>query len=302
MNRNIPMHRVSMAALVAAIAASSTPLAAQSAEPTQAVPDQATDTAATVAPNADPAPVTETPVAKSSTTAETSTDVPVAAHAKAAAPVKKPVAKLTQKSAPVPTATAIASTPAPAAEPLPEALPAPTTESLQSAAVAQSIPTAPDTLKSDVDTDTVAFGGALALLILGAGAFGLSRRRKSVENPEITPVRHEVPAIPVVRREAELSPAYITPPVRERSAFSWGRSDADRATLTPIERAQRGPTSDNPSVSLKKRLKRAAFFEQRERDAAAGRAVSVSRWAGLPDRLVDSAKTAMAPRRQLQPV
>jgi hypothetical protein len=34
-----------------------------------------------------------------------------------------------------------------------------------------------------------------------------------------------------------------------------------------VQAAYRGPTSDNPSLSLKKRLKRARFYDQRERMA-----------------------------------
>jgi hypothetical protein len=55
-----------------------------------------------------------------------------------------------------------------------------------------------------------------------------------------------------------------------------------------VERARRGPTPDNPSLSLKKRLKRAAFFDQRERLAAEGKAVPVDADAGLPDAVVDT--------------
>jgi hypothetical protein len=54
-----------------------------------------------------------------------------------------------------------------------------------------------------------------------------------------------------------------------------------------VDRAMLGPTPDNPSLSLKKRLKRAAFFDQREREAAAGKAVPVDPDAGLPEQLVD---------------
>lgn len=54
------------------------------------------------------------------------------------------------------------------------------------------------------------------------------------------------------------------------------------STESHVDRAMRGPTPDNPSLSLKKRLKRAAFFDQRERQAAEGRAVPVSADAGLP--------------------
>jgi len=62
-----------------------------------------------------------------------------------------------------------------------------------------------------------------------------------------------------------------------------------------VDRARRGPTHDNPSVSLKKRLKRAAFFDQRERLAAEGKAVPVEADAGLPDALDDQSLMAHWP-------
>lgn len=54
-----------------------------------------------------------------------------------------------------------------------------------------------------------------------------------------------------------------------------------------VDRARRGPTPDNPSLSLKKRLKRAAFFDQRDRLAAEGKAAPVEADAGLPEALDD---------------
>ena len=54
-----------------------------------------------------------------------------------------------------------------------------------------------------------------------------------------------------------------------------------------VDQAMLGPTPDNPSLSLKKRLKRAAFFDQRERDVAAGEAEPVEPDAGLPDAMTD---------------
>lgn len=54
-----------------------------------------------------------------------------------------------------------------------------------------------------------------------------------------------------------------------------------------VDRAMLGPTPDNPSLSLKKRLKRAAFFDQREREVAAGEAVPVDPGAGLPEQMVE---------------
>jgi hypothetical protein len=59
-----------------------------------------------------------------------------------------------------------------------------------------------------------------------------------------------------------------------------------------VDRAMRGPTPDNPSLSLSKRLKRAAFFDQRERDVAAGEAEPVDGEAGLPERMVEEATIA----------
>lgn len=50
-----------------------------------------------------------------------------------------------------------------------------------------------------------------------------------------------------------------------------------------VDRAVRGPTPDNPSLSLKTRLKRAAFFDQREREVAEGTAEPVDPEAGLPE-------------------
>jgi hypothetical protein len=50
-----------------------------------------------------------------------------------------------------------------------------------------------------------------------------------------------------------------------------------------VDRATRGPTPENPSLSLKTRLKRAAFFDKREREVAEGDAEPVDIEAGLPE-------------------
>jgi hypothetical protein len=54
-----------------------------------------------------------------------------------------------------------------------------------------------------------------------------------------------------------------------------------------VDRAALGPTPDNPSLSLKKRLKRAAFFDQRDRQVAAGAAEALDTDAGLPEQMVE---------------
>ncbi len=63
--------------------------------------------------------------------------------------------------------------------------------------------------------------------------------------------------------------------------------NAESGSESHVELAMLGPTPDNPSLSLKKRLKRAAFFDQREREVAAGQAEPVELDAGLPEQMVD---------------
>jgi hypothetical protein len=150
----------------------------------------------------------------------------------------------------------------------------------------------------------IAGAGVLALIIIGIIAFAMMRgRRRSQEEQEWADEQSmayesfepEAAPEPVVH---DMQPAIVAP---EPSAFAWGN---DKATDEParteeagnddrlpgeswVERAYRGPSPLNPSVSLKNRLKRAAFFDKRERDAAAGLAEPVEPSAGLPDALVD---------------
>ena len=69
-----------------------------------------------------------------------------------------------------------------------------------------------------------------------------------------------------------------------------------------VDRAMRGPTPDNPSLSLKTRLKRAAFFDKRDREVAAGKAEPVDASAGLPEAVAEDALMARwssdSPREQ----
>jgi hypothetical protein len=61
-----------------------------------------------------------------------------------------------------------------------------------------------------------------------------------------------------------------------------------------VDRAYRGPTANNPSASLRNRLKRAAFFDKREREVAAGTADPVDMDAGLPEAMVDERERELA--------
>jgi hypothetical protein len=137
-------------------------------------------------------------------------------------------------------------------------------------------------------------GGALAALLLGAGAYAVARRRRAQDEVwEDDYVEADVPAD--AKSVAQYEPPMVQP---YPPAFAWGepspqeelveRSSGNRRSgETWVERAYRGPTPDNPSLSLRKRLKRAAFFDQRERDSAADRAAPVEADAGLPERLTE---------------
>lgn len=107
------------------------------------------------------------------------------------------------------------------------------------------------------------------------------------------------PAEPMAAQEP-VEPAIVhdeQPPIVAPSAFAWGNAgnaaeasspaeELDKEERKPgetwVERAYRGPSRSNPSVSLKTRLRRAAFFDKREREAAAGLAEPVDPTAGLP--------------------
>jgi hypothetical protein len=154
-------------------------------------------------------------------------------------------------------------------------------------------------------------GGALAALILGMGAIALSRRKRRREeeswNFETTEPVAEDTARPaeepmtLTREVAEPQPAMVAPHL---SAFNWNKEQpcdhpvddgSDRCPgETWVERAHRGPSPANPSASLKTRLSRAAFFDKRERDVAAGKAAPIDPDAGLPERMVDEQEQAQA--------
>jgi hypothetical protein len=146
-------------------------------------------------------------------------------------------------------------------------------------------------------------GGVFVLLALG-GAVIIARRRRrqekelaemayvpetAVEQPAATP-RHD----PLIHQE---QPAIVAP-----SAFAWGDAQSaaptsngqasdDESDRRPgeswVERAYRGPSPANPSVALRARLKRAVFFDKREREVAAGEAAPVDTDAGLPEAMVE---------------
>ena len=157
--------------------------------------------------------------------------------------------------------------------------------------------------------------GAVGILALGGIAFALTRRRREDavidEYDGYEPVNVEAeeavdqPVTRVATSEPESSPGLVTSSLRaspvaayfaDPPAFNWNeqpsgetatQSDDRRPGESWTERAHRGPSADNPSMSLKKRLKRAAFFDKRDREVAEGRAAPVDPDAGLPEAMVE---------------
>ena len=84
------------------------------------------------------------------------------------------------------------------------------------------------------------------------------------------------------------SAPFVAAPAPAAESHGADRPPADCVDAPPgshVEAACEGPSADNPSLSIRKRIKRAQFFDQREQLAAAGMAVPVAADAGLPDAL-----------------
>jgi len=281
-------------AIAAALALSSTPVLAQQVQPVPSDPAPA----AQPAPTPDPTPDASTAAAQpDSATADT--------PASTAASTTKHVTRHTVARAAVPAArvatthVATRSTTAPApARTTAAAAPASTPVSSRPQPIvdlnAKSPPPTPAVAAKPPrkkDPTLPIAGGALAFLAIGGAAAAMSRRRHNEgdewieEEPNAEPT-DAVPADEPLLREEQ--PAIVAP-----STITWepamevkpetGRAEGE----TYVERAYRGPSPDNPSLSLRKRLKRAAFLDKRERDAAAGRALPVDATAGLPARMVE---------------
>lgn len=263
------------------------PVAAEPA-PAVEVPAPATESVTTTAVETSEPTIAATPkrVTRTATTRTTST---VKTAAKAAnTPVRAPVAAM--RAAAVPAAA-----PAPAASPTKSApivdLTAKTSK--PAPAPAEATPTSQNT-----DNVVMLGGGALALLALGGGAYALTRRKRHEDEAVYKDSYEPEAAAPVAEPMPRHDPVFREePPMIAPSAFAWDRRDQAAAKTddgsdrregeTWVERAYRGPSAANPSVSLRNRLKRAAFFDKRERDVAAGKAQPVEADAGLPEAAVD---------------
>lgn len=299
-------------AIAAVLALSSIPaLAQETAQQTQPVTTDtapADQSAPAIDSSASPASDGST---KTTTTRRTIRHVTHAAAAKAAPVAKRSVTQTAAQRTTTHAAMAAAK-PAPAPKPAAAAPAArqsavsPLVNFQPKPAPAQPQAASTNNLKLNGETLPIA-GGVLALLAVAGSAAALASRRRRRREQELadqetmsyepfeTVTAPEARSDPIVQAE---QPA--TAPAM--SAFAWGNQqrtgepnaeqDDRRPGETWVERAYRGPTPNNPSASLRNRLKRAAFFDKREREAAAGLAAPVDARAGLPGAMVGERELA----------
>ena len=263
--------RLGLTAIAAVLALSSTSLAAQ----------EATSPATTETPMPAPAeraadPLAPAPTPEASAPADTTTTATEATDAAPAAakPVAKKSVKQVTRTSPKAATTAkptAAATPAPAAEPAPPvaaAEPAP----------AEITPAAEQTAeKPKIDEALPVAGGAGAVILALAGAGMAVRRRKRREEDELQLDRQAY---------AENTDAAWEPIADEEPAPAWSESVIESkpivapAAMQPTEihddfdtsgfgrhlkAAYEGPTTENPSLSLRRRLKIAGELDRREK-------------------------------------
>ena len=295
MTHKTPNFRPAMTAIAAVMALSSPSFAQSAVEPVVQIPAPPVEVA--------PAPVAVEPIAAEPVVIDTAAD-PVAAE-----PAAKPIRKATTaKAATAPPVTARTARAAPAVASVASVAEAPIAPPLPIEPVAAepvAAPAAPADANNIDLLSTAALGGLALLAFAGAGLAVRSRRRRRAREGEgaaYAQTEADAVAEPAIEASAPVDPLFAESPTTARPAkptpaFILGAAEAAAATATPgspsscddaapgshVEAACEGPTENNPSLSLKKRLKRAHVFDQREFLAEAGEVTPMAADAGLPD-------------------
>ena len=285
-HRNAKIHPA-MTALAAVIALTSTPLLAQSVdEPIVSTTPPIDVTPAPVA--ADPAPVVDTAADPLAAEAAPATPVRKAAPVKTAAARSRPAAARASSPA-VATAPAAVIT-APVAE-VPVAQPLPPPTEIAAEPIAQPPATANWTMNEMLPAAGI--GGAALVLLAGVGLAVRRRRRRAAEaeNAEWQYAEADAEATAEPAMVVEPEPDYVEP-LRQPAAPAFVAAPAavvapapaaeaspeEEAPVTElpedfdlsrfgynVQEAYKGPTEDNPSLSLRHRLRRASGMDQQER-------------------------------------
>jgi len=305
--------RPAMTAIAAVLALSSTALLAQVApEPaqpvslapaapvTQAPAAPATGSASATPIVSEPSAVVSDPLASSVEPAATPTRFSKSTTTHRTASVARPIkaARPVSRAAPAPVAALPAAEPAQAVAAAPAPLAAVPAAAPPTAAATPPVQETPTASKA-----MLPIAGAVGLALLGLIVLAVAMRRRKLRREEEYAAVYEVE--PALEGPAPVDPLFAEKPSAPLAAEpaatvaepALSGPCADAAPGSHVEAACEGPTDDNPSLSIKKRLKRAQFFDQREQLAAAGMAVPVEADAGLPDALeaVEPAPSAREP-------
>jgi hypothetical protein len=253
-------------------ASNSTPPATDS---TTTAPAPDSDTQTSTQPTPDTAAPVEQPVAKA---AKAKTTAAAARTSKVVHKAAAPAPESARISAPAPVRTRAPAPPPVAA--LPSATSPPAEIAAQPAPpVAQPPKPAPWSSYWRNEANPAAAAGALGILALAGAGIGLRRRRRRLDEEEgagwddPTDASDERQS---VESEGDIQPAWAASAPARQPLANGGETRLpngfDLSRFGPhVQAAYRGPTPDNPSLSLRHRLRRAAAFDQAERRAAAQR-------------------------------
>lgn len=281
MTKNPNLYRPALTAIAAVLASTPLAVAAQTVPTDAGTPPTVSSPAPVAQPTIVIDPVTTTapePGPRATIAPEAMRQVADEAIADAMAAPTPRAARTT--SAATPRTTAAPRTPAavsPVASPVADNAVAADTFEQPAIAIAPAPVAANDgvTAPAPVDQPTVAIndnalvtGGLIGLALMGLGGFALAMRRR--RSNAALPVAQGYE--PERRAEAVPQPVAYTAPATARAAAPAMALSTRNDQVTGgshVERAMRGPTADNPFLTLRKRLARARFLDKREQSGSA---------------------------------
>ena len=266
--------RSGLTAIAAVLALSSTPLVAQEVT---APPDPVADTTAPAADPLAPEPTASEPAA-TETSATTAAPAQKATTTRRTATRTKTTTTTTRRAASEPASAAAASA-TPISEATADAMPVPppTGAMVDPGAMPVDETAAVETTAAPVD-DALPIAGAAGLGLLALGGIGMAigrRRQRKEELAHQRANREYLDSHPDTPESHAPAFAHTATPAMADSAPGPILKDAPRTNLPPnfdlsrfgphVRAAYQGPTADNPSLSMKHRLRRAAALDQQAR-------------------------------------
>jgi len=275
MTYSVKHARSGLTAIAAVLALSSTPLLAQ--EVTETPPDPVAETTA-----ADPAPEAPAPEPTATDTTAESAPAETAAPAtttRRAATASRTTTTTTRRASSQPAVTAAPAAAAPAteatAQPMP--LPPPTGAMVDPGAMPVDETAVETTAAPADDALPIAAAAGLGLLALGGMGMAIGRRRQRRDELAHQKANRDYlashPDTPESHAPADAFSSIATPALAG-SGPGQPLTGAPRTKLPPnylsrfgphVRAAYLGPTEDNPSLSMKHRLRRAAAMDQQAR-------------------------------------